>query len=506
MHRTILYIKQTCILAVSILILSVSLQAQSAEGKNTFSPTNQTRMVAEWEPAIGVLVSWPPSIPHKLYQELAKDTKLYILVENRKAMQDAIGWLTKWDIYPDRVKFITSTQGVDVSWTRDWGPHAVYDTSGVMKLADGMYVYSTPMSGYACDDSLQFLFYEANGDIDLTIEDDRIPGYIASSLDMDMVELKFAFTGGNVISDGQQSAFSTCVLLNENKFIGLDENKFRSEAERLLGITNYNILSNFEERGIQHIDCFMKMLDEERLLVMRPPADHPASVVYEGIVEHELSHLTNAFGRPYQILRLDTDVFDEDHPDELAAYSNSLILNKVIYVPLFGIPQDTVALRQWGEAMPGYTIKGFEFVVGREPKMDQNVYKHYGTIGWTGGDALHCRTRAVWEPTMLYISVDRIPVQVAKAASYPLDVILKDYSAGKLMDESLRVLWRVKGQQDWNNELLKPTDVPDHYAASIPGGQAGVTIEYYIAARSYWGTKATMPRVVPEGYYEFSID
>ncbi len=472
-----------------------------------FSPSLQTRMVAEWEPAIGVLVSWPLSIPHRLLKSLAEDTKLYLLVSNRSSMVDAISWLTKWDIYPDRVKFITSPQGRDVSWTRDWGPHAVYDTSGVMQLADGMYIYSTPVSGYACDDSLQFLFFDEQGEVELTIADDRIPRFIASSVDLEMVELKFAFTGGNVFSDGQQRGFSTCVLKNENEYMGIPEEKFRGDVKQKLGIREYNIISNFEESGIQHIDCYMKVLDEERLLVMRPPVDHPDYEVYEGIVKYELSQLNNAFGRPYEILRLDTDVYGQYHgEDDLAAYSNSLILNKHIYVPMFGIGQDTVALRQWREAMPGYTVKGFEFVVAGEPYLDPEVYRHYGKLGWNGGDALHCRTRAVWDPIMLYISVDRIPAVVPKAKEYKLDVVIKDYSAGSLVKESLMVMWRVKGREKWESELLEPSDVTDHFTAAIPGGMAGVTIEYYITAKSFWGTKATMPRVVPDGFYEFKID
>jgi agmatine deiminase len=501
--------KENFLILISLLQVCV-LGAQSPSNDHpfsSFSPSLQTRMVAEWEPAVGVLISWPPSIPHRLIQELAKDTKLHIIVPSRTMMQDAIVWLTKWGVYPDKVKFITAPSGVDVSWTRDWGPHAVFDTSKVMKLADARYIYSTPVSGYACDDSLQFLFYDTNGEIELTIADDRIPRNIAGSIDLDLIELPFAFTGGNVFSDGQQRGFSTCVIKNENEYLGIREDSFRAEVSKYLGITEYNILSNFEEHGIQHIDCYLKVLDEERLFVMRPPADHPASEVYEGILEYELSQLTNAFGRPYQILRLDTDVYgDEMYPDALAAYSNSLILNKTIYVPMFSIPQDTVALRQWREAMPGYTVKGFEFIVGSEPHLDPEVYRHYGRLGWQGGDALHCRTRAVWNPTMLYISVDRIPANVSKADAYPVDVILKDYSAGNLMEESLRLLWRVKGTEKWDNRQLLPTGVPDHFSASIPGGMAGVTIEYYIAARSYWGTKATMPRVVPEAYYEFKID
>lgn len=501
--------KKTYFLLLTGLLLAGVIGAQSPSADHTFStfsPSLQTRIAAEWEPAIGVLISWPPSIPHKLLQELANDTKLYLLVESRSDMQDAIGWLTKWSIFPDRVKFITSPHGVDVSWTRDWGPHAVFDTSGVMKLADPKYIYSTPLTGYACDDTLQFLFYDEEGKIELTTIDDEISGYISTSNGQVTLMLNFAFTGGNVISDGQQTAFSSCVLVNENKYLGLSEEKFVSEAQRRLGINNYHFISNFEERGIQHIDCFMKMLDEERLLVMQPPLDHPSYPVYEGILNNEIKQWKNAFGRPYEILRLDTDIYDQENPGSLAAYSNSLILNKTIYVPLFGIAQDSIALQQWRDAMPGYTVKGFEFVIGKEPHLNQQVFELYKGIGWQGGDALHCRTRAVWDPNMLYISVDRIPATVPKTKSYPLDVIIKDYSAGKLIPESLKVIWRVKGQDKWKEINLRPTNIPDHFSADIPGGQAGVTFEYYVTAKSYWGTMATMPRVVPEAYYEFSID
>lgn len=468
-----------------------------------YYPSNHPRMVAEWEPATAVLIAWPLSIPHKLVVELAKDIKLQVLVEDNKSKQDAIKWLFNWGIYPDRVKFITAPQGIDVSWTRDWGPHAVFTPEGEMRLADGKYVYATPKSGYACDDSLTFLYVNDTKEIIKTTTDDRIPEYIASANDFEMVQLPFSFTGGNVISDGQRTAFSTCIITNENRYTGVSDEKFFKDAGRILGIKNYNILSNFEEEGIQHIDCYMKLLDEERILVMRPPSDHPSSAVYEGIITHELSKLTNAWGRPYQILRIDTDRY---RGDELAAYSNSLILNKVVYVPLFGIPQDSVALRQWEAAMPGYTIKGFDFVLAKEPALRPQAREIYEGIGWDAGDALHCRTRAIWDPNMIYISVNRLPATVAKSATYPLDVIIKDYSKGSLSPETLKVMWRIKGKEDWKELKLTPSDVPDHFKANLAGGQAGVTIQYYVTAHSNWGSNATMPRTAPQGYYEFKID
>ena len=468
-----------------------------------YIPSQKARLAAEWEPATGVLITWPLSLPHKLIIELAKDTKLYILVTDQKSTQEAIKWLSKWGIYPDRVKFINAPQGIDASWTRDWGPYALFNPAGDLLLADAKYLYATPVTGLSCGDTLEFLYHDDQHKIKQTTTDDKIPSYIAAALDMEMINLPFAFTGGNVITDGQRTAFSTCALTSENRFTGVSDEKFFNDTRRMLGIENYHILSNFEDRGIQHIDCFMKLLDEERILVMRPPADHPARAIYDGIVDHELSKLKNAFGRPYQILYLDTDRYKGD---ELAAYSNSLILNKTIYVPLFGIGQDSVALKQWANAMPGYTVKGFEFKLDKEPVLSPQTRENYTDIGWTSGDALHCRTRAIWDPTMIYISVNRIAANVPKAKEYPLDVILKDYSKGSLTPESLKVIWRIKGKEEWKELKLTPTDVPDHFKASFPGGQAGVTIEYYVTAHSNWGTTATMPVTAPAGFYSFKID
>jgi len=494
-------------LIFSFFLLFTSLSGQPTTSSSVpYSPSNRPRMVAEWESAIGVLIAWPLSIPKELVIELSKDTKLYMLVENTKARQEAAQWLTKWDVMPDRVRFITAPQGIDVSWTRDWGPHAVFSPEGDLKLADAKYLFATPVTGIHCDDTLHFLYYDQNHQIEQTKIDDAIPDFIGAALDVDVVKLPFAFTGGNVISDGQESGFSTCALLNENRYTGVTEDSFYTKVNRQLGMDHYHVISNFENHGIQHIDCFMKMLDEDRLFVLRPPKTHPLYDQYEGIVNQELSKLKNAHGRPYKILRLDTDVYEGN---ELAAYSNSLILNQTVYVPLFGIHQDTVALRQWAEAMPGYTIKGFSFPLSHAKKLAYyrpQVYDLYGSIGWNGGDALHCRTRAIWDPNMIYMSVDRLQDTLLKAKSYTINVIIKDYSKGSLVQDGLLLDWHVVGEKNWKTVKLTPTDYKDQYSANIPGNMADVKIEYYVEAKSNWGTKAVMPRTAPKGFYSFTVN
>ena len=336
-----------------------------------------------------------------------------------------------------------------------------------------------------------------------TTTEDMAPYKIGEAMDFEMVELPFVFTGGNVLTDGRGTALSTCIITNENRYMGLKRKDFFKKAEELLGIEDYNIISNFEKNGIQHIDCFMKILDEERLLVICPPEDHELYPIYEDIVQNELSQLKNCFGRPYEILRLDTERYEKE---ELAAYSNSIIVNQNIYVPLFGIAQDSVALKQWAAAMPGYTVKGFEFVMADEPKLSELAREHYKEkIGWNSGDALHCRTRAMWDPEMLYISVDRIPKKVAEADGYEVRSKIIDYSGKGLIENDLKLSWRIKGEASWKEVALSKEGEYD-FLAVIPRVEKGNSVEYFIAAKSKSGKTETMPRTSPKGLYSFLVE
>ncbi len=500
MRKTLFFFLFTLLIATQVPAQYIHLTEE--EDLTAYTPTGRPRVAAEWEPAIGVLISWPLWIPKDLVLELAKDTRLYIVSQGISAQKAAVAEFTKWGIKPNQVKFIPAPLGDDAAWTRDWGPAALFSTDGIMKLADGKYIYSTPVSGMQCEDSLRFIYMDAENKIIRTNRDDRIPDFISQFTGYDVVYLPFAFTGGNVISDGQRTAFSTCIMTNENRYSGVSDEKFFTDVHQVLGLKYYNIISNFELEGIQHIDCFMKMLDEERLLVMRPPLDHPLYEQYEGIINNELKFLKNAYGRPYEILRLDTKRYQDD---DLAAYSNSLILNKVIYVPLFNIPQDEIAIQQWKDAMPGYTVKGFKFNIASEKVLDQACRDHYKTNGWRGTDALHCRTRAIWDPEMIYISVNRLPAKVDYAKRYAIDVIIKDYSGRGFLPDQIHVKWKKSTDVDWKDSQLIKTELDDHFKATIPENNHGVTIQYYVEATSISGKSQTMPVVAPGGFYSFTV-
>src|SRR5439155_20654947 len=108
-----------------------------------------------------------------------------------------------------------------------------------------------------------------------------------------------------------------------NAIMGVSQERLLGLLRQHLGVRRFHFLPNFERLGIQHIDCLLKLLDEERVLVKRVPADHPSYPHVEKAVRY-LQGLTNVRGRPYEILRIDTPRYCLN---QVAAYTNALIVN-----------------------------------------------------------------------------------------------------------------------------------------------------------------------------------
>ncbi|MBD0822714.1 agmatine deiminase family protein [Aestuariibaculum marinum] len=460
------------------------------------------RTAAEWEPALGTLIVWPLSIPYKLAIELANDNHLFTMVENEDARKEAEKWFNEWGINQENVTFVYAKQGVDAWWTRDWGPSAIFTRKKEYKLADGKYIYSTPGTDLACNDSLRFLFLDENNKLELTQIDDDATIPLAKQLGFDIMDLPFNNTGGNVLTDGLGTAFSTCVIFAENKYHGIDSKNFLHLNDSLLGFERYNIISNFEKMGIQHIDCLLKLIDEETILVAEPPNDHELYDIYNNIVTNELSVLKSPYNKPYKIVRIKTDRYKDER---LAAYTNSLILNKVVYVPLFDIPQDSIALQTWEDAMPGYQIKGFTFALDDEPVVTDELRAHYKSYGWNSGDALHCRTRAIWNPEMLFITVNKIKAEVDSNQNNKVFATIIDYSKQGLVENKTELFWKISGATEWNIIPLLPTNTDNLFSAEIPNHNSGTAIEYYISAVSNSGERETRPITAPIAAYNFLI-
>lgn len=465
----------------------------------------KTRIAAEWEPALGVMVAWPPAIPRALVQEFAKDTTLYCMVADSHVQSQAEATLAEWGVSLDKVKFLVVEQGEDCSWPRDWGPQPLFKADGSYCVLGPRYVYSTPFCSPGCEPSelycageepVPLAQYECDG------MEDEAAGVIAEQLGVEFVKLPFAFTGGNVLSDGVNSIISTEVLVFENMFDGTGRESFLHQVASVTNMTNYTITSNYEDFSLNHIDCLAKPIDDRRLLVLRFPEDHPHYQRVEDVVNNELATALNSYGQPWEIVRLDTGYIHRE--GMVAAYINSLILNKNVYVPCYSIPEDALALEQWRDAMPGYNVKGFEFVLADEPESD-NTRGIYEQIGWDAGDVLHCRTRAVWDPEMLYVRASRPCCEIA--ANEPFDVVatVVAYSGRALRVDQLVLCYRVSGSSEWTRVALRPRKTLETYAACIPGMPSGTTVEYYVQAADESGRLEAAPRTAPAGFYSYVV-
>jgi len=448
--------------------------------------SSPVRTVAEWEPAIGSVIAWPLIVPGDLVVELAKDDPLYIVVPDEISRYEAEDSFAEWGVNGDNVRFVVTALGLGWAWPRDWGPHAVVSDKGAFHWADPLFV-GYPWMGRDCITIRPDRF-----PTDRFLWDDRATAALAESLGFETAPMKVAVTGGNFLVDGHGTAFATCLLEAENRMLGGTDAEYAGILEHTLGISRLVILPNYEDDGIQHIDCAIKPLDEETILVMRVPEDHAEHAVIEEMVR-TLESLDSVYGRPYQIIRIDSGRYQDER---VAAYTNSLILNRKVLVPLFGIPEDEGALATFREAMPGYEVLGFKNDIP-VPVM--------GYAGWQGFDALHCRVRAIFDPEMLSMTHRRLDETMPPAETYPIEVTIRDHSRAGLISEELLLFVRTTTVQAWRSIPLEPDADPAVFSASIPGAAAGETIDYYLTAADSSGRSESLPRSAPAGYYSFSV-
>jgi agmatine/peptidylarginine deiminase len=427
-------------------------------------PPSPVRMIAEWEPALGSLIRWPLGIPSELVVALAEDDSLYILVEDSNAQQQAISSFSAWGVNLDQCRFILAD--TYSHWTRDWGPQCMFDGNGDFGIIDPYFdgYPWVPVStrNWSIDDAVNSLFAQQMG-----WNNYLLPAYL---------------TGGNVMYDGYGSAFSSMQMLHENLSLMNFEDFFDLMSD-FAGIENFNIISNFENYGIQHIDCVAKLLDEETVLIKEVDFWHPEFALIETVVQ-EFEAMTNCFDRPYNIIRIFCDYYAGNN---VAAYTNSLILNKKVYVPLFNISSDDEAIATYQQAMPGYEIIGFP----------------WGS--WYYYDALHCRVMGIFDPQMIRIEHKPYSGTVTSNDDYPVSTRIIDYSQQGLIEDQLYVHWKTSDVAEWETLPLE-NSLSDSFLTHIPLQAEGTVVEYFISAASQSGKTATKPVTAPFDFFSFVCD
>jgi agmatine deiminase len=426
----------------------------------------QNRMVAEWEPMQGVLIRHPFGIPLPLIRALAEQDTVYILVQDVSAESQASYTLSSVNTNLGNCRFIIAP--TNSHWTRDWGPHSIFLDDITGAIADPFF------NGYPWVPGLRDeRVYEL---------DNAVNGILAEYLDLPLLDFPGFLTGGNFMTDGYGLAFSTAQMLNENSSL-MSTDQFLTYTEQLLGIQYYNFTINPEIHGIQHIDCWAKLLNEETVLVKQLPLGHPEYQRAETLAA-QFAQSMNCFGRPYSVIRIFCDTYSGSNA---AAYTNSLILNKRVFVPLFGIAADQNALQTYADAMPGYEIIGFEGP-------------------WYYYDALHCRTMGIADFEMLRIEHSPLGQQTPiPGNSLHLSARIRSYGNHAFLDSSPLLYYRVSPLAAWQSVIMSAVGEESSYEAEIVSLSDGDDLEYYFAVADESGRSQSLPITAPIQVFSSTI-
>ena len=408
----------------------------------TDPPTGTPRFVAEFEPMQGVMIRYPLGIPTSLVAQLANNCHVYCIVSNSQ-QNSAQSTFQSAGVNMSNVSFVNAQS--DSYWVRDYGPWYIFEDRNPA-IVDNIYNRPRP-------------------------NDDNMSGVFANYFSIPMYGMNLEHTGGNMMEDGRGHGVSDNLVLQEN---GNNEDNVRTKMRDYLGIDPYHITIDPQGDYIAHVDCWGKYLAPDKILIARVPQSNSHYNDYESVANY-FATTDCCWGYPYQVYRV-----DEPGGYTLAPYTNSLILNKTVYVPLgTNSTYNNQALAVYQEAMPGYEIIGV-------------TNNDWGT-GWENTDALHCRTRGVMDFEMLFVDHREVlHGEQEWQASYPVVSKFIAYSGDPLKTDSLLVYYSIDGGA-YQVAHMTATGNPDEYVGYITGYEGGSEIDYYVFGADESGHRYTQP-------------
>lgn len=404
----------------------------------TNPPAGQVRPVAEFEPAAQVLIRYPLGFPTALVAQLANAAHVKCIVASQSQQTQATTAFTNAGTNMANVSFMIAA--TDSYWTRDYGPWFIFDHNDELAVVDFQYNRPRP-------------------------NDNMIPQLFAQQYDYPYYGMNLQQTGGNYMTDGINSAAQTTLVYEENTSQG--QTGVNTKMQQYLGITNYYVRPDPNNTYIDHIDCWGKFLAPDKVLIRSVPTSH----AQYNAIEQAAAFFANqncAWGYPYKVYRVNTP---QNQP-----YTNSLILNKTVFVPIMNSTYDAAALQAYRNALPGYQVIG---VVGSS------------SAPWESTDALHCRTHEIPDAGMLHIKHLPLWGVLPEDSDFQINAIIKPYSGQAVYSDSLYVAYKVNSGT-WQYSLLSQVEA-NTYTASLGGFAPGDSIRYYIHAADQSGRSVDHP-------------
>jgi len=416
----------------------------------TDPPEGPIRNVAEFDQMQSVLVRYPLDIPVALVREMAEDCRVLTIVSSSSQQQTALNYYQNNNVNTEHCDFLIAP--TDSEWTRDYGPWFVFDGNNQPGIVN--FPYNRPRPN-----------------------DNDIPIRVAEYMGIDLYGMNLESTGGNYMCDGMGKAASTDLVWEENP--GYSHAEIAGLVEDYLGIENYMVTADPLDEYIKHIDCWGKFLSPGKIILGQVPESDYRYEDYEAIADYFASQISS-YGVPYEVYRVFTP-----GQSQVTPYTNSLILNKKVFVPTTGSQWDDEAIEAYENAMPGYEIIAVPY------------------SGWYNTDALHCRTKGIADIGMLYFKHVPLLGEVPYEESIEISTDLIAYSGEDIYADSVFLIYSVdNGSFD---TLLMEHQNGDTWTGTLTGLSGGDQVAYYLFAADESGRRTNSPFIGLPDPFEFEI-
>ena len=145
--------------------------------------------------------------------------------------------------------------------------------------------------------------------------------------------------GGNLVDDYAGNAVLSRKFLRDNR---LGEDAARARL-RDLGIVNVAFLEADEQGGLEHADGVVAFVDTNTLVINTYPEDKAYARALRAELERGLPGVViHEIVTPYD----GSQIYDARFGSACGLYTNALVTPERVYLPQFGIPEDSIALQQ----------------------------------------------------------------------------------------------------------------------------------------------------------------
>ncbi len=427
-------------------------------------PSTPVRTMAEWEEFDGIILTWTSyqTLLRQIVDAAQEEGMVWIICSDSNSVKS---YLQSGGVPLYNISYIIAS--FNSVWSRDYGPWCTYTLTG---------------------DTLGFVDFKYNRP---RPQDDIIPGILASKWNIPLYQTisgtdSLAHTGGNFMVDGFGTSFRSRLTEIENPWhttAHIDSILYRYCGIQIGRSISMTVLPY---DGIHHIDMHMKLLNEETLLVGQYPPGIADGPQIEANIQYIQNNYMDCYGRPYKIVRIPMPPDANGHyppSSDYLTYTNSLIVNRTVLVPIYNLPQDTTALRIYRENMAGYKVIGFDC-----------------TAIIPASGAIHCITKEIGTDNPVLIYHARLQNTIDTVNNYPVTANIKN----KYGIDSACVFWTTDTSQGYSRLIMTNTG-GQNWSSAIPHQSSGKKVYYYIYTKTGNGKYFSKPITAPLGNLQFYV-